>query len=243
MKSALKSVKNHIGTDPERRSRPGPVRRRQAMNISVLPVGALQTNCYIIGTDRGNALVIDPGANAEGIVEFLTREGLTLRFLVYTHGHFDHIGATTRLREITGARTVLPKEDLDIFLDPTLTGSGLFSSYRGYTPVRPDLLYEQGSAVELDEVRLFAMHTPGHTKGSSILIGDGVIFTGDTLFAGSCGRTDLYGGSEEELAASLKRIAALEGDYQLLPGHGPQSTLSAERITNPFLGTNYDDIF
>lgn len=213
------------------------------MNISVLPVGPLQTNCYIISTDSGNALAVDPGANADGIIEYITREGLTLRCLVFTHGHFDHIGATTRLKQVTGAKTILPKADQDIFLDPALTGSGLFSSYRGYTPEKADVLYEEGNLIELDEVRLAAMHTPGHTKGSSVLVGEGVLFTGDTLFAGSCGRTDLYGGSEEQMAASLKRLAALEGDYQILPGHGPQSQLSTERITNPYLGTSYDDIF
>ena len=213
------------------------------MNISVLPVGALQTNCYIIATDCKNAIVVDPGANADGIIEFLSREGLTLRYLVYTHGHYDHVGATTRLKEVTGAKTVLPKEDLDLFLNPSLAGAGIFTSHRGYVPERADILYEEGNCIELDDVRLTAMRAPGHTKGSCILIGEGVIFTGDVLFAGSCGRTDLYGGSEAEMTASLRRIAALEGDYQLLPGHGPQTTLSTEKITNPYLGTNYDDIF
>ncbi len=213
------------------------------MKINLLPVGMLQTNCYIISTDRNNAIVIDPGAGAEEILNFLRRENLTLRMLVYTHGHFDHTGATTLLKEQTGAQTIVPREDEDIFLDPALTGSGLFSGYRGYTPEKPDRLYSDGEQIELDEVTLTVMHTPGHTKGSSILIGDGVIFTGDTLFAGSCGRTDLYGGNEREMTESLRKIAGLEGDYQILPGHGGQSTLAREKITNPFLGTNYDDIF
>lgn len=212
------------------------------MEIHVLPVGALQTNCYIIDTGKGNAIIIDPGANPGGILEFLERERLTPVYLLYTHGHYDHIGATTPLRE-AGAKTVLPQGDRDLFLNPALIGGGLFTHYRGYTPEEPDILYGEGDELELDGVRLSFLHTPGHSKGSSLLVGDGVLFTGDTLFAGGCGRTDLYGGSEQELSASLRRIASLEGEYQVLPGHGPQSMLSREKITNPYLGTNYDDIF
>ncbi|MCI8407138.1 MAG: MBL fold metallo-hydrolase [Oscillospiraceae bacterium] len=212
------------------------------MEIHVLAVGALQTNCYLIDTGAGNAIIVDPGANPGGILEFLSREHLRPVYLIYTHGHYDHIGATTPLRQ-AGAKAILPREDRDLFLNPALIGAGLFTHFRGYTPEEPDLLCGEGDKVELDGLRLTFLHTPGHSKGSSVLMGDGVLFTGDTLFAGGCGRTDLYGGSEQQLNASLKRLAALEGDYQILPGHGPQSMLSVERITNPYLGTSYDDIF
>ena len=174
------------------------------MEIHVLAVGALQTNCYLIDTGAGNAIIVDPGANPGGILEFLSREHLRPVYLIYTHGHYDHIGATTPLRQ-AGAKAILPREDRDLFLNPALIGAGLFTHFRGYTPEEPDLLCGEGDKVELD--------------------------------------TDLYGGSEQQLNASLKRLAALEGDYQILPGHGPQSMLSVERITNPYLGTSYDDIF
>lgn len=213
------------------------------MKITVLPVGMLQTNCYIVATDKKNAILIDPGANAGGILSSVEAEGLTVKYLVFTHGHFDHIGAASELRARTGAKTFVPEGDVDLWLDPKTGGSGLFSSFAGYTSEQPDMIYREGDIIELDDVRLTALHTPGHTKGSCVLIGDGYLFSGDTLFAGTCGRTDLYGGSDEEMAASMKKLAALEGDYQVLPGHGEQTTLAYERITNPWMGTNYDDIF
>jgi len=212
------------------------------MTISTLPVGIFQTNCYIIGTEKKNALIIDPGDNAESLLSHLKKEGLSLKLLVYTHGHYDHIGATTRLKAETGARTYLPKEDLDLFLDPGL-GDDIFKSHPGYIPAPPDVLYGEGDVIELDEVRLTALHAPGHTKGSSLLMGDGILFTGDVLMAGTCGRLDLYGADKEAMAASLRRIASLEGDFQILPGHGPQTSLAREKAVNPYLGTDYDDIF
>lgn len=212
------------------------------MKIARLSVGMLQTNCYILSSDRKNAMLIDPGAEPERILAYCRKEGLAIRMLVFTHGHFDHIGAASALKEATGAQTVLPAADEELFLDPKKNG-GFFTSFAGYTPQTPDRLYGEGEVIELDEIRLTAMHTPGHTKGSSILVGEGVLFTGDTLFAGSAGRTDLYGGNSRELMASLNRIAMLEGDFLLLSGHGEQSTLAREKTTNPFLGTNYDNIF
>lgn len=213
------------------------------MGIAVLPVGIFQTNCYILSTNQNRAILIDPGANPSGILEYCQKEGLTVGLLVFTHGHFDHIGAASALKEATGAQTVLPREDEELFLNPAAGGDGIFPSFKGYTPQTPDRLYQEGDTIELDDIRLTAMHTPGHTKGSSLLLWEDVLFTGDTLFAGSAGRTDLYGGDDEELRASLRRIAAMEGDYLILPGHGEQSTLEREKRTNLYLGTNYDDIF
>ena len=154
------------------------------MEIHVLAVGALQTNCYLIDTGAGNAIIVDPGANPGGILEFLSREHLRPVYLIYTHGHYDHIGATTPLRQ-AGAKAILPREDRDLFLNPALIGAGLFTHFRGYTPEEPDLLCGEGDKVELDGLRLTFLHTPGHSKGSSVLMGDGVLFTGDTLFAGT----------------------------------------------------------
>ena len=204
------------------------------MEIHVLAVGALQTNCYLIDTGAGNAIIVDPGANPGGILEFLSREHLRPVYLIYTHGHYDHIGATTPLRQ-AGAKAILPREDRDLFLNPALIGAGLFTHFRGYTPEEPDLLCGEGDKVELDGLRLTFLHTPGHSKGSSVLMGDGVLFTGDTLFAGSMGRSDFPGGNTQQLFDSLKKLALLEGDYQVLPGHDRTTTLGRERVSNVFV--------
>ena len=211
------------------------------MTIHRLSVGILQTNCYILVTRENNALVIDPGAEPEKIAAFLRREGVTLRGLTATHGHYDHIGALTRLAG-EGVTVWLPNGDEDLFQNPSLVGGGLFSSVSEHDPGIPHRRYREGDRIELDEISLTALHTPGHTKGSHCLLGDGVLFSGDTLFAGSCGRTDLYGGNGAEMLASLQKLASLSGEWEVLPGHGPETTLAAERIHNPFMGNHYDNI-
>ena len=213
------------------------------MTLHCLALGLLQTNCYILATEQKNALAVDPGGEPERLLAFLKEKGLTLRLMAFTHGHFDHIGAASRLQDETGAQTAVPAGDEDIFCNPALGGSGLFPNFNGYTPRRPDILYGDGDRITLDGISLTALHTPGHTKGSSVLCGEGILFSGDTLFAGSCGRTDLYGGDERQILQSLQKIAALPGDWRVLPGHGPETALGVERKSNPYMGTNYDNLF
>ena len=213
------------------------------MNIYVMPVGALQTNCYILPTQNGNAIVIDPGAEPERILAFLKEKGLSVKLIIFTHGHSDHIGGAAVLQEKTGAELALPALDEDIFRDPSIAGTSMFDEGVCSKICKVNKLYNDKDVFSLDEISLKAMWTPGHTKGSSILIGEDVIFSGDTLFAGSCGRTDLYGGSYADMEKSLQKIARLEGEYQVFPGHGEETSLSYEKKTNPYLGKNYDDIF
>lgn len=213
------------------------------MEIAMLPVGIFQTNCYILSSKNGNAVVIDAGSSAEAIEKYCKSKNLQVKILAFTHGHFDHIGAASALKAAFDAATWVPADDLPLFLDPVQTQGDFFPSFSGYQPQQPDILYHEGDSIVLDEITLTILHTPGHSPGSSVFLCENLMFSGDTLFAGSVGRTDLYGGDAALLKQSVRRLADLERDYQILPGHGEATQLSQERITNPFMGGNYDDVF
>ncbi len=200
------------------------------MEINVLPLGQLGTNCYIFHQKGGSKCgIVDPGDQGEQLAQWLKGKGLEPEAILLTHGHFDHILG------IPGLRAVWP--DLPIYCHPADFGTGettnLFgqrfptvSSFGNVTP------YREGDRVTVAGVELEVLETPGHTPGSVTLRAEDVLFTGDTLFAGSMGRTDFEGGDEKAMMASLRRLAGLEGDYQVLPGHEGQTTLEQERKTN-----------
>jgi hydroxyacylglutathione hydrolase len=192
------------------------------MQISVLPLGSLDTNCYVVTDEKTNeTAVIDPGDDGERLAETLGTLGLRVKFILLTHGHYDHVGGVKALREATGAPVYLHAADLT--LPGTITHGPLV-----YTNT-----YADGDSLALGSVRFAVLHTPGHTPGSvCLLAGDDVLFSGDTLFAGSCGRTDLPGGSMDDMLASLKKLAALPGDRTVYPGHGDNTTLGLERENN-----------
>lgn len=192
------------------------------MKISTLVLGDYQVNCYLVSDDNGKAVVIDPGYEAEKILRVVKEKELDVQCIFLTHGHFDHIGAVKPLMQALNCPVYLqPKE---VTLPPYLT-QGLLC----YTEE-----YEQGNEISVGDLTFRVMETPGHTNGSVCLLCEDCIFTGDTLFAGSCGRTDL-GGSMLEMLASLKSLAALEGNYRVFPGHGPETDLDYERKTNPYI--------
>lgn len=194
------------------------------MNIRHFTLGNYQTNCYAVwGDGSESCCVIDPGYKPETILSFLSQSGLTLEAVLLTHGHFDHVGGVRDLAADTGCRVFLHPEDLT--LPPALTAGSI-----PYTDT-----YGEGSVLHLAGLSLRVLHTPGHTPGSVCILTEDVLFAGDTLFAGSCGRVDLPGGSREKMTASLKRLSALEENYRVLPGHGPGSTLSEEKRYNPYL--------
>jgi len=198
------------------------------MKIKLLHVGPLGTNCYILiheGTNK--AAVIDPGGDADRITEVLEDEGVQVEYLLLTHGHYDH---TTGVPELHRA---FPEAKIYIHeADANGAGSTLFPLAG---QVEDLLLYGEGDTLTLGDLTLEVLHTPGHSRGSVVLkVGD-VLFCGDTLFCGSMGRTDLPGGSYEQIMASLKRLGELEGDYHVCPGHDRTSTLEQERRYNPFL--------
>ena len=200
------------------------------MEISVLRLGQIGTNCYIFRREGGYRCgIVDPGDQGEQVARWLVEKGLEAEAVLLTHGHFDYILGIPGLRE--------EWPDLPVYCHPADLGGGdttslfgeTFPTVRSFGDITP---YREGDTVEVDGIRLEVLDTPGHTPGSVTLRAENVLFTGDTLFAGSMGRTDLPGGDEGEIMRSLKRLGELEGDYQVLPGHEGQSTLERERKSN-----------
>ncbi|NPV29679.1 MAG: MBL fold metallo-hydrolase [Firmicutes bacterium] len=206
------------------------------MVVKCLAVGPMQANCYLVWCEETKeALVIDPGGEGERILAEIKREQLQVRYIVNTHGHVDHIAANREVKEGTGARILIHSEDAPLLTSPNLN----LSIYVGI-PVqgpRADMLLCEGEEITVGkQVRLSVLHTPGHTRGGICLSAGDAIFTGDTLFAGSIGRTDFPGGSYQELLNSIKsKILPNHDDVVIYPGHGPTSTVGYERKHNPFL--------
>ena len=194
------------------------------LKTDVLTLGDYQTNCYILReAGEKTCCVVDPGYEPETILSFLEEKGLTLGAILLTHGHFDHVGAVRLLAAETGCRVYLCKEDLA--LPPMLTDGALY-----YTDS-----YQDGDTLSLWGLTIRVLQTPGHTPGSVCLLIEDSMFAGDTLFAGSCGRTDLPGGNSRAMRDSLSRLAALTENYTVYPGHGGSSTLAREKQYNPYL--------
>ena len=198
------------------------------MKVKLLRVGPIGTNCYILEDDQTNlAAVIDPGDEPELIQEALEKEGVEVRYLLLTHGHYDHTTAVPALHR------VYPQADIYIHqADANGAGSTLFPLAGEVDDLK---LYDEGDVIRLGDHEIQVLHTPGHSPGSVTLKVEDVLFTGDTLFAGSCGRTDRRGGSYEQIMQSLKRLGELKGDFHVCPGHEATSTLERERRSNPFL--------
>ncbi|MFT9055011.1 MAG: MBL fold metallo-hydrolase [Ethanoligenens sp.] len=205
------------------------------MDIKYLRVGQIGTNCYIVCDKAGGkCAVIDPGADAQRIIAAVEENGCVPQMILLTHGHYDHIGAVHELLAHFHCKLAVPKMELDFLNNPH---RNLQSSVGGgnFEPFRPDILFEDGDTVEVAGLKFHVLHTPGHTPGSCCLLCEDVMFSGDTLFAGSAGRTDFPGGDPAAMRVSMKKLAALSGNFQVLPGHGGFSTLDEERANNPFL--------
>ena len=194
------------------------------INIRTLPLGAYQTNCYLVwGENSPSCVVIDPGYQPEVVLAETKKLGKEIAAILLTHGHFDHVGAVKDLVAEIGCPVYLCAEDLS--MPPQMTAGPLYYTHT----------YGEGDFVELANLSFKVLHTPGHTPGSVCLQCENAIFSGDTLFWGSCGRTDLPGGSWHTIRKSLLRLAALSGDFDVYPGHGDPTKLSFERNFNPYM--------
>ena len=201
------------------------------MILKTVVIGELETNCYILGSDKTkDAVIIDPGDDYEKIIEVLKENDLKARSIINTHGHIDHIGADYQfnlpilIHSEDAPFLTSPEEDVFIFFG------------RRFPPTKPSRLLKDGDRINVGDVDITVIHTPGHTPGGICLKYNNILFTGDTLFAGGIGRTDLPGGSYEELLKSIKeKIMTLDEDITIYPGHGPTSTIGDEKHTNPFL--------
>ena len=209
-----------------------------AMILETFPVGPLQCNCTLMGDEQTReAIVIDPGDEVGSIQRRLARHGLTLKQILVTHGHIDHVGGALRLKRLTGAPIYMNENDL-----PQLEMMATQASWLGIeTPdtAPPDATLADGQIVGLEHLPASVLYTPGHTQGSVCLhfAPLKLLIAGDTLFAGSIGRTDLPGGNPEQIIASIQeRLLGLPDETHVLPGHGPVTTIGQERRSNPFLG-------
>jgi len=205
------------------------------MQLTGLVVGPLQVNCYIVSDEKTKeAMVIDPGDDGQEILGLVKGKGLTVKYIVNTHAHFDHVGANKLLKDATGAELLIHEADSGL-LSTTANHARMFGMTAPSSP-KADRYVKHGDVLAIGNLSLTVLHTPGHSAGGISLVGDGVVFTGDALFAGSIGRTDLPGGDLMTLITSIKtNLMALPDDTVVFSGHGPQSTIGDERRENPFL--------
>ena len=193
------------------------------MLIKTIPVGQLEENCYVVTNEATlESVVIDPGDEANTILDYLESNKLKCTAIMLTHGHFDHVGGVRAIAQATACPVWMHEKDLTLRTAMTVAA-----------PYYTDF-YAEGDEVAVGSLRFLVMETPGHTPGSVCLLCENTLFTGDTLFAGGCGRTDL-GGNAQDMRRSLARLAAIRENYTVCPGHGAGSTLEAERAGNPYL--------
>nr|WP_320115623.1 MBL fold metallo-hydrolase [uncultured Desulfuromonas sp.] len=209
------------------------------MLVETLAVGPLQVNCYLVACPRTkHALVIDPGDEGDRILEMIDKLGLKVKMVVNTHGHFDHVGANHQVLAATGVELCMHRDDL-----PLLKVAAKQAAGYGLPAVQspdPKRFLESGDLIEVGDLSFEVIHTPGHSPGGICLYGEGHLFSGDTLFAGSIGRTDLPGGDMKQLLSHIRsQLMVLPDATVVHPGHGPESTIGREKTVNPFLNGDY----
>lgn len=206
------------------------------MIIKELVVGPLMANCFIFGCDETKeAVVIDPGGDADRILFSLADSGLKVKYIINTHGHFDHVSANGKIKNATGADILIHPLDASM-LGSLSTNAAIFGiSVENSPPC--DQTIEEGDTVSFGKITLKVLHTPGHTPGGISLYTDKIVFVGDTLFAGSIGRTDFPGGDFNTLISSIRtKLFKMDDDVRVLSGHGPETSIGSEKRFNPFVG-------
>lgn len=195
------------------------------MKIFSMQLGMLGTNCYFLCDENTNTCaVIDPGAAGSKVAAFAAGCGYAISKILLTHAHFDHVGGLSVLHD------AVPDAPIFVHALDTDEKTNMSHGKLVYTDT-----YADGDEIAVGSLAVHVLHTPGHTMGSVCLMAENALFTGDTLFAGACGRTDFAGGSFDAMLSSLKRLGQLPGDFDVYPGHGEASTLSCERRSNPYL--------
>lgn len=205
------------------------------MILESLVVGAIMENTYIVGSEETmECAIIDPGGESARVLEAVEGLGLTVKFILNTHGHSDHIGAVAGIKEATGASYGIHEMDAPMLRRDNASMAMAVPDYR--TPPEPDLYVAGGDILEIGDIALRVIETPGHTPGGVCYYCEGAVFTGDTLFQGSIGRFDMPGGNGRQLVQGIMaRLMALPADTRVYPGHGADSTIAREKLTNPFL--------
>lgn len=203
------------------------------MLIKALTVGEIETNCYIAADEETKeTAIIDPGDEPERILKYIKEQGLKVTHILLTHGHFDHVTGLDGVRKATDAQVYIHKADINKTSKPSM---GEIMPFKGL------LTYDEGDEVKVGGMTFRVLSTPGHTPGSVVLLCGDAMFSGDTLFQGSCGRTDFPRGSWPQMMASLKRLYELDGDYRVYSGHGFATKLSTERSSNMYMREALDE--
>lgn len=207
------------------------------MKVITLTVGPIMENCYILYDENTlDGIIVDPGAEANRILATVAKLHLNIKYIVNTHGHADHIGANREIGEALHCKLAIHQDDEPMLASPDVNLSS--SGYMGklITSQSADILLKENDIIEFGNCQLKVLHTPGHTPGGICLVGEGVVMSGDTLFAGSVGRTDLPGGSMRQLITAIRtKLMPLNPDLKVYPGHGPSSTIGEECQSNPYL--------
>lgn len=198
-------------------------------------LGAVSTNCYICVDEKtNNCCVIDCDGSGKEMIDYININNLTLTHILLTHGHFDHTGAVKHIKKAFPSALIgIGEKDIELLEDSEKSLATMIGDNDRH--LSSDLSFKEGDTVEIGEIKFTIIETPGHTKGGICYYNDDIIFTGDTLFAGECGRVDLYGGDWKTLEASLKKLKLLSINPKVCPGHGPMSTLQQERESNSYM--------